>query len=138
MAAFLNPGREIEEDSFENGLGFDGSSIRGWQAINESDMLVKPVPETAFIDPFSRQRPLCSSAISATRDRRGLHRDPRTLPESGELSEGLGNADVSFFGPELEFFIFDDIRFDQNEHEATITSIPSKAAGTPVALRIRI
>ena len=49
---FTIPAREVDEDTFENGLGFDGSSIRGWQAINESDMLVKPVPETAFIDPF--------------------------------------------------------------------------------------
>ena len=49
---FSVPAREMDEDTFESGLGFDGSSIRGWQAINESDMLVKPVPETAFVDPF--------------------------------------------------------------------------------------
>ena len=55
---FTVPSREIEEDTFEGGLGFDGSSIRGWQAINESDMLVKPVPETAFIDPFFQAKTL--------------------------------------------------------------------------------
>ena len=55
---FSVPPREMEESTFEAGLGFDGSSIRGWQAINESDMLVKPVPSTAFVDPFLLQRRL--------------------------------------------------------------------------------
>jgi glutamine synthetase len=55
---FSVPAHVIEEDVFEKGLGFDGSSIRGWQAINESDMLVKPVPETAFIDPFTAHKTL--------------------------------------------------------------------------------
>ena len=64
---FSIPARELAEDTFESGLGFDGSSIRGWQAINESDMLVKPVPETAFIDPFLKHKTLVMISILALR-----------------------------------------------------------------------
>ena len=77
---FSVPPREIDEDSFENGLGFDGSSIRGWQVINESDMLVKPVPETAFIDPFFQAKTLvmiCNICDPVTGE--DYTRDPRNI-----------------------------------------------------------
>lgn len=116
---FSLPAREIEEDIFEAGLGFDGSSIRGWQAINESDMLVKPVPDTAFIDPFFKAKTLvliCNICDPITGE--DYSRDPRNIARKAEnYLKSLGIADTPYFGPEAEFFIFDDIRFDQNEHE---------------------
>ena len=99
---FSIPAREIEEDSFESGLGFDGSSIRGWQAINESDMLVKPVPETAFIDPFFQAKTLvlvCNICDPVTGE--DYTRDPRNIARKAEsYLKSSGIADVSFFGPE--------------------------------------
>jgi glutamine synthetase len=116
---FSVPPREISEDTFEEGLGFDGSSIRGWQAINESDMLVKPVASTAFIDPFFAAKTLvmiCNICDPITGE--DYTRDPRNIARKAEnYLKSLGLADVAYFGPEAEFFIFDDIRFDQNQHE---------------------
>ena len=116
---FSIPAREFEEGTFEEGLGFDGSSIRGWQAINESDMLVKPVPETAFIDPFFAAKTLvisCNICDPVTGE--DYTRDPRNIARKAEnYVKSLGLADTAFFGPEAEFFVFDDVRFDQNEHE---------------------
>jgi glutamine synthetase len=116
---FSVPVREIEEDTFEQGLGFDGSSIRGWQAINESDMLVKPVPETSFIDPFFQAKTLvmiCNICDPVTGE--DYSRDPRNIARKADnYIKSLGLADTAYFGPEAEFFIFDDIRFNQNEHE---------------------
>lgn len=116
---FSVPAHEIEEDTFEEGMGFDGSSIRGWQAINESDMLVKPVPETAFIDPFLQAKTLaiiCNICDPITGE--DYSRDPRNIARKAEnylSSSGIG--DTAYMGPEAEFYIFDDVRFDQNEHE---------------------
>ncbi|UCG14474.1 MAG: type I glutamate--ammonia ligase [Deltaproteobacteria bacterium] len=116
---FSVPPREVDEDMFEGGLGFDGSSIRGWQAINESDMLVKPVPETAFIDPFFEAKTLvliCNICDPVTGE--DYTRDPRNIARKAvNHLKASGIADIAYFGPEAEFFIFDDIRFDQNEHE---------------------
>ena len=116
---FSVPARELDAEAFENGFGFDGSSIRGWQAINESDMLVKPVARTAFLDPFFEVKTLvliCNICDPLTGE--DYTRDPRNIARKAEsylVSTGIG--DTAFFGPEAEFFIFDDIRFDQNEHE---------------------
>lgn len=116
---FSVPVREIEEDTFETGLGFDGSSIRGWQAINESDMLVKPVPDSSFIDPYFQAKTLvmvCNICDPVTGE--DYTRDPRNIARKAEnYLTASGIADTAYFGPEAEFFIFDDIRFDQNEHE---------------------
>jgi glutamine synthetase len=116
---FSVPAREIEEETFDKGLGFDGSSIRGWQAINESDMLVKPVPQTAFVDPFFEAKTLvliCNICDPITG--KDYTRDPRNIARKAEnYLKGTGIADTAYFGPEAEFFIFDEIRFDQNEHE---------------------
>ncbi|MFP4490516.1 MAG: type I glutamate--ammonia ligase [Spirochaetaceae bacterium] len=116
---FTVPVGEIKEDTFEEGLGFDGSSIRGWQMINESDMIVKPIPDTAFIDPYAAHPTLvmiCNICDPITGE--DYSRDPRNIARKAEKylnSTGIG--DTAFFGPEAEFFIFDDVRFDQNEHE---------------------
>jgi len=116
---FSIPARLLDEEAFERGIGFDGSSIRGWQAINKSDMLVKPVPETAFVDPFFEAKTLvliCNICDPVTGE--DYTRDPRNVARKAEnYLKSTGIADTAYFGPEAEFFIFDDIRFDQNEHE---------------------
>jgi glutamine synthetase len=115
---FSVPAREIDEDAFTAGLGFDGSSIRGWQAINESDMLVKPVADTAFVDPFLKAKTLvliCNIADPITGE--DYTKDPRHIAAKTEAYlKGSGVGDTAFLGPEAEFFILDDVRFDQNEH----------------------
>jgi len=116
---FTIPVAGLTEDVFEDGLGFDGSSIRGWQAINESDMLVVPQAETAFIDPFTTLPTLnliCNIQDPITRE--DYSRDPRNVARKAvNYLKSTGIADTAYFGPEAEFFIFDDVRFDQNAHE---------------------
>jgi glutamine synthetase len=116
---FSVPARELTPESFERGFGFDGSSIRGWQSINESDMLVKPVAESAFVDPFMKEKTLvliCNICDPLTGE--DYTRDPRNIALKAEnYLRRSGVADTAYLGPEAEFFIFDDIRFDQNEHE---------------------
>lgn len=112
---FTIPVGKLEEDVFEDGLGFDGSSIRGWQAINESDMLVVPQPETATIDPFTELTTLsmiCNIQDPITRE--DYSRDPRNVARKAvNYMKSTGVGDTCFIGPEAEFFIFDDIRFEQ-------------------------
>ena len=116
---FSVPSAHIDEDSFTEGVGFDGSSIRGWQSINESDMIVKPQPQTAFIDPFRSVKTLvmvCNIGDPITGE--DYTRDPRNIARKAEnylKSSGIG--DVAYFGPEAEFFVLDDIRYDQNARE---------------------
>ncbi|MDW8377543.1 MAG: type I glutamate--ammonia ligase [Bryobacterales bacterium] len=109
---------QLTEDSFEEGFGIDGSSIRGWAAINESDMLLIPDPNTAFIDPFFEEKTLVM--IGTTIDpitRQHYERDPRWIAMKAEAYlQNTGVADTAYFGAEAEFFIFDNIRFDQNQH----------------------
>ncbi|MFO7774837.1 MAG: type I glutamate--ammonia ligase [Candidatus Hydrogenedentota bacterium] len=114
MQHFTIPVTHLEEDLFEEGLGFDGSSIRGWRSIHESDMLVLPDPKTATMDPFAEIPTLilyCNILDPITKER--YSRCPRCLAQKAEnymVSTGL--ADTAFFGPEAEFFIFDDVRYD--------------------------
>jgi len=111
---------QIEESTFTNGLAFDGSSIRGWKAINESDMLMIPDPTTAWIDPFAKE-PTLSITCSIREPRTGAPygRDPRSIAQKAvEYLQNTGIADTAFFGPEAEFFIFDDVRFDQTQNSA--------------------
>ncbi|MFM8633333.1 MAG: type I glutamate--ammonia ligase [Planctomycetia bacterium] len=113
------PVGKLEEETFEAGIGFDGSSIRGWQAVNESDMLLVPVPDTAFVDPFTQIPTLamiCMIQDPITRE--DYTRDPRNIARKAvNYLKSTGIADTCFIGPEAEFFVFDDIRFDQNAHE---------------------
>jgi glutamine synthetase len=117
---FTIPVTKLDENAFEDGIGFDGSSIRGWQGIHESDMLVVPVPETAFLDPFTQIPTLsiiCNIQDPITRE--DYTRDPRNVArKAANYLKSTGIADIAYIGPEAEFFIFDDVRFDQNEHEA--------------------
>ena len=116
---FTIPVGKLEEDVFEDGLGFDGSSIRGWQAINESDMLLVPVPDTAVVDPFMTIPTLsmiCNIQDPITRE--DYSRDPRNIArKAANYLKSTGIADTCFIGAEAEFFVFDDVRFDQNAHE---------------------
>jgi len=120
MQHFHIPAAELSEETFEEGLGFDGSSSRGWQSINESDMLVMPDPTTANLDPFADIPSLilyCNILDPITKER--YSRCPRCIAQKAEaymISTGI--ADTAFIGPEAEFFIFDSVRFDQNAHMA--------------------
>jgi glutamine synthetase len=107
---------ELSEELFSEGIGFDGSSIRGFQAINESDMLLFPDPATATIDPFTEHPTLvliCDVKDPITGG--NYTRDPRYVAKKAEeYVKKLGIADTIYIGPELEFFILDDVRFDQS------------------------
>ena len=119
MQHFSIPVEELTEDGMESGYGFDGSSIRGFQAIHESDMLLLPDPATAVMDPFREVPTLqihCFVADPITLE--SYSRDPRYVAQKAESHlRATDIADVSYWGPELEFYIFDGARFDQNQHE---------------------
>lgn len=120
MQHFSMPFEEVTEEGFEEGFGFDGSSIRGFQEIQESDMILVPDPETAVMDPFAKYPTLAINAF--VKDPvTGEHysRDPRYIARKAQdYLTGSGIADTAFFGPEAEFYIFDSIRFDQNQHSS--------------------
>src|SRR4051794_20630420 len=116
---FSIPASALDESVFKEGLGFDGSSIRGFQAINESDMLLLPDVSTAFVDPV-----LSVPTLSLTCDiydpvtLEPYSRDPRFVAfKAEEYLKTTGIATTSYWGPEAEFFIFNSVRFDQNAHE---------------------
>jgi glutamine synthetase len=117
---FSVPVNKLEEDSFVDGFGFDGSSIRGWKAINESDMLIVPDPTTAIIDRFIEAKTvsmICDVYDPLTKAK--YERCPRNIAQKAEAYlKSTGIADVAYFGPEAEFFIFDDIRYNTNQHES--------------------
>jgi glutamine synthetase len=110
------PIHQLTEECFEEGFGFDGSSIRGWAVINESDMLLLPDPTTCFMDPFAETATLVMLAnVVDPITRQHYERDPRWIASKAELYlKSSGIADTAYFGAEAEFFIFDNIRFDQN------------------------
>ncbi|MBM3773580.1 MAG: type I glutamate--ammonia ligase [Acidobacteria bacterium] len=112
------PISELSESSFEDGFGIDGSSIRGWAAINESDMLLVPDPATAFLDPFAETATLVMSGdVIDPITKQHYERDPRWIAKKAEMFlKNSGVGDVAYFGAEAEFFIFDNVRFDQNQH----------------------
>lgn len=112
---FSVPVSELNEDVFEEGFGFDGSSVRGWQPIHASDMLVVPDPSTATMDPFVKEPTLTFiSNIFDPITKEPYSRDPRNIAQKAEAylqSSGIG--DTAYFGPEPEFFILDDVRYSQ-------------------------
>ncbi|ROQ93592.1 type I glutamate--ammonia ligase [Desulfosoma caldarium] len=115
---FTMPIHELDASSFEDGFGFDASSIRGWQPINASDMLVIPDPDTAVMDPFFQVPTLtliCNIVDPVTKER--YTRDPRYIAHKAEsYLRFTGIGDTAYFGPEAEFFIFDDIRYASAAH----------------------
>ncbi|MGH8694184.1 MAG: type I glutamate--ammonia ligase [Burkholderiales bacterium] len=108
---------QLTEDSFEEGFGMDGSSIRGWAAIHESDMLLIPDPACHFLDPFTDAPTMVMVAdVIDPVTKQRYDRDPRYIAKKAELYlSSTGIADTAYFGAEAEFFIFDNVRFDQRE-----------------------
>jgi glutamine synthetase len=116
---FSVPLKELSEETFAEGLGFDGSSIRGFQAINESDMLLMPDPASAFVDPCL-EVPTLSLTCDIVDPVTGApySRDPRYVARKAEaFLKKSGVATTAYYGPEAEFYIFNSVRFDQNAHE---------------------
>src|ERR1700745_1761088 len=111
------PVEQLTEDSFEEGFGMDGSSIRGWAAIHESDMLLIPDPGFFLLDPFTEVATLVMVAdVLDPVTKQRYDRDPRYIARKAELYlSSTGIADTAYFGAEAEFFIFDSVRFDQRE-----------------------
>ena len=111
---FTVPTSHFDKDSFDDGYGFDGSSIRGWKRINESDMLIIPDASTMFIDPFIEAPTIsliCDVYEPATKEK--YTRCPRNIAQKATAYlKSSGIADTVYFGPEAEFFVFDDVRFD--------------------------
>ncbi len=109
----------VDEEFFAEGSMFDGSSIAGWKAINESDMVLMPDPDTAVIDPFFAQ-PTLSIICDILEPSTGqpYSRDPRTTAKAAEAYlQAAGVGDIAYFGPEAEFFVFDDVRFSTDAHQ---------------------
>ena len=117
---FSVPMSELEEDLFQEGLGFDGSSIRGWQAINNSDMIVIPDSMTTVMDPFTKVPTV--SMIGNVVDpitKEKYSRDPRNIAQKAEsYLKSTGIGDTAYFGPEAEFFVFDNIQYDSTTNES--------------------
>ena len=110
--------KEFSDEVFEEGIGFDGSSIRGFQKIHESDMILFPDPDSVFVDPFTSEPTIsltCDVADPITRQ--SYSRDPRNVAKKAEAYlRSSGIADTAYFGPEPEFFVLDNIRYDQSYH----------------------
>lgn len=126
---FSCPINELTEEVFSEGFGFDGSSIRGWKSIEASDMLAMPDPETAFIDPFCAVPTLSlTCTIAETGTKEPYTRDPRGIAQRAEkFLASTGLADQAFFGPEAEFFIFDNVQYDAKAN-GTFYSVDSEEA----------
>ncbi|MEW2506543.1 type I glutamate--ammonia ligase [Amycolatopsis sp. NPDC047767] len=120
MQHFTVPAVSFDAESFTEGLAFDGSSVRGFQSIHESDMLLLPDPVTARVDPFRAQKTLAMNFfVHDPFTREAYSRDPRNIARKAEqyITES-SIADRAFFGPEAEFYIFDSVRFDSAENGA--------------------
>ena len=130
------PADQLTEDQFEVGHVFDGSSIKGWRGIEASDMLLLPDPETARMDPFREQNTLLLTCDVVEPDTgKGYERDPRSLAKRAEAylkSTGIG--DTAYFGPELEFFIFDSVRY-RNDSQDCFYKIESEEAPWSTGLK---
>ena len=117
---FSSPISELEESTFKEGVGFDGSSIRGFQSINESDMLLMPDPASAIMDPVTKAPTL--SLVCTVKDPvsgKPYSRDPRYIAQKAEAYlKSTGIADTSYWGPEAEFFVFDSVSYHQNQYSA--------------------
>src|SRR5246127_508155 len=113
------PIQQVSEASFEDGFGMDGSSIRGWAAIHESDMLLIPDPNFYLMDPFTDEPTLVMVAdVIDPVTKQRYDRDPRYIAKKAEMYLiSTGVADTAYFGAEAEFFIFDNVRFDQKENQ---------------------
>src|SRR3954465_6034415 len=114
------PINQLSEDSFEEGFGFDASSLRGWAAINESDMLLVPDPTRYWMEPFAEEPTLCLIAnVVDPITKEGYAFDPRSVATRAEsYLKFTGLADTAYFGPEAEFFVFDSVKFHNDQNSA--------------------
>src|SRR3954463_12728227 len=121
MQHFNVPAESVDEDFFVNGQMFDGSSIRGFQAIHESDMKLIPDPQTASLDPFRTEKTLAMNfSIRDPFTDEPYSRDPRNIAAKAEQHlKSTGIADEVFFGAEAEFYVFDDVRFETKQNTAS-------------------
>src|SRR5215217_2713729 len=117
------PISQLTEDSFEDGFGFDASSLRGWAAINESDMLLIPDPSRVWVDPFVNETTICLIAnVVDPITKEGYGLDPRSIAVRAEsYLKFTGIADTINFGPEAEFFVFDEANYHNNQNSAGYT-----------------
>jgi glutamine synthetase len=124
------PAHAIDEDTFEEGKMFDGSSIAGWKHINESDMILMPEASTAVLDPFYDDKTIILRCdIIEPKNMQGYERDPRSIAKRAEAYlKSTGIADTAFFGPENEFFIFDDVRWG-TDMSGSFYKVDSEEAG---------
>ncbi len=124
----------IDEDTFAEGLMFDGSSIAGWKAINESDMCLMPDPVTATIDPFFAETTMiitCDVLEPTTGE--PYNRDPRGIAKKAEaMVKSMGVGDTVFFGPEAEFFVFDDVRYQTTPYNTGFKLDSPNCRSTPI------
>lgn len=114
------PASEVEEETFQNGVAFDGSSIVGFRGIEESDMVMMPDTESSFVDPFTAHPTLVIMCNIHTPDGERYERDPRSIAQKAEeylKKAGVGTA--AFFAPESEFFIFDEVRFESKQNSSS-------------------
>lgn len=115
---FSIPADQLTELRFEDGFGFDGSAIPGWQAIHESDMLIVPDPSTAFVDPFMAHTLAMLCGVKDPVTHQGYPRDPRNIAAKAQMyMQSTGLADKATIGADVDFFVFDGVSFEQNEHE---------------------
>ena len=126
----LLPATEVDEETFVNGVAFDGSSIPGFRGIEESDMVMMPDTESVYIDPFTAHPTLIVMCNIHTPDGERYDRDPRSIAQKAEeYLQTTGVGTTAFFAPESEFFIFDDVRYESdNEHFFLLLLIPKKLA----------
>jgi len=124
------PAHECNEDMFEDGKMFDGSSIEGWKGINESDMIMKLDPDTAVLDPFFEEATInITCDIIEPADMQGYDRDPRSIAKRAEAYlTSTGIADTAYFGPEPEFFVLDDVKWG-SDMSGSFCKIDSEEAG---------
>jgi glutamine synthetase len=124
------PAGTVSEDTFEDGKMFDGSSIAGWKGIEASDMILRPDPETAFIDPFFEATTVVVTCdVIEPTTGQGYDRDPRSIARRAEeYLKSTGIGDTAFFGPEPEFFVFDEVKFDIDMSGARHTIYAEEAA----------
>jgi glutamine synthetase len=124
------PAGTVNEDVFEDGKMFDGSSIAGWKGIEASDMILRPDPETAFIDPFFEATTVVVTCdVIEPTTGQGYERDPRSIARRAEeYLKSTGIGDTAFFGPEPEFFVFDEVKFDIDMSGARHTIYAEEAA----------
>src|SRR6185503_18961253 len=117
------PISQLTEDSFEAGFGFDASSLRGWVAINESDMLLIPDPSRFWMDPFASEATICLIAnVVDPITKEGYGLDPRSVAVRAEsYLKFTGVADTVYFGPEAEFFVFDEVHYHNSQNSAGFT-----------------